>query len=327
MKRALVLAAALAAALPAALLAADVSFEGRWLLGGTPQASVEKTCTVRFYGSDAADATAATTVEGVPFKTDADGYFVVSAEVPAEMPDTFWVGVEPQGDGEIRPRLRVAPVPFALAAGEAALVKFSGPLAIDGEATVERLETTGDVSVDRLVVPPGGTLVTTNLQLSSMRVEGLSLSPSTPLGLLSAAGGDVSPDFDSFVGELLAAEVSLDSIFWLGTSAKASKSKWWTPDRDGFMLVALKATLGEKATCPEVTVAVGPTVVVNALPIGVGRGSATVVKRLVCVPVRAGERAEVLLVAKGAKYTLGETLAKYKPLIEARVRFVSFGRE
>lgn len=326
MKTKTLLSVLAAAALPAALPAAEMSFEGRWLLGGRPQESVDSTCEVRFYGTADA-ATPAATATAVPFRTDSDGYFAVQADVPAGMPDAFWAGVKPDGADEIVPRMCVAPVPYALAAAEAVLVTNDVKLVLSGSATVERVVAAGDATVDQWTIPPGGAVKATNLQTSSVRLVDVETRPGAALGLFAADGGDVSPDFDSFVGDSLIAELSKDSILFQGAKAKKTANGWWNARRDGFALIALKATLGEKATCPEVTVAVGPTVVVNALPIGSKRGKASVVKRFVCVPVRAGEKVEVTLVAKGAAYTGFEPLSQFKPIIEAKVGFVSFGRE
>ena len=118
-----VLSLAASAFVSCGALAADFSFEGRWMLpSGQPGANVDSTCTLRFYSADGASSPAGEQA-GVPFQTDKDGYFVVGGPVPANMPDTFWVGVKPAESDEIVPRFRVAPVPYAFAASEANLVE------------------------------------------------------------------------------------------------------------------------------------------------------------------------------------------------------------
>ena len=90
------IAPALAAALSAG--AADFSIEGQLFLSDALQTSVEKTCKVSFYGAENASSSLYET-NGVRLATDANGYFVLGASAPdyVELPDTFWVGVKPDG--------------------------------------------------------------------------------------------------------------------------------------------------------------------------------------------------------------------------------------
>ena len=322
-----------AALLPTALHAAEMSFEGRWLFGGTPQPSVDSTCEVRFY--DAADAAApAATVEGVPFKTDADGYFVVSAEVPAEMPDTFWAGVEPQGAGEISPRFRVAPVPFALAAGEAELVTNATQLALTGTATIERLTTTGDVEVDQWTVPSGGTIHARNLGLGSVRLTDLAMAPGGAVGLFGGSGGTLSADYDrleaSDGGEFSVAnaikEQRIITTFSLYTATPRSDSREWSFDRDGFLLVALKAEFCD-VDPPGAVVELNGLAHFACGQLGVRTGSQTTVKRCLCIPYRAGTKVRVVLQTRGSDDAPYFTRSDLVERVGAKLRLVPFGRE
>lgn len=318
-----------AAALPAALHAAEMGFEGRWLLDGHPQASVDSTCEVRFYDAEDASAPVATAT-AVPFRTDADGYFVVSADVPAEMPDAFWAGVAPAGGAEIVPRMCVAPVPYALAAAEAALVTNDIQLVLTGSATVERLVVAGNARVDRWTIPPDGTVKAKNLQTSSARLVGVSTRPNAALGLFAADGGRISADYDALEGESFGVEVTkADTLS--GNRSKVHKQSL-AFDRDGFLLVALKTDCSYSDVTPEATLVVGGTTIVDELhvPAVTTGGSGGTTKRFLCVPVRAGEKAEVSIRANGVLESniFSPTQWKYKTSrIDAKVRFVPFGRE
>lgn len=323
-----------AALLPAALPAAEMSFEGRWLLGGTPQPSVDATCEVRFY--DAADAAApAATVADVPFKTDAAGYFVVAAEVPAEMPDTFWAGVAPEGAGEISPRFRVAPVPFALAAGEAELVTNATQLALTGTATIERLSTTGDVEVDQWTVPSGGTIRARNLGLGSVRLTDLKMASGGAVGLFGVSAGNLSADYDRLAAssscELIVAnaiqEQRILSTLSIYTANPRADSREWSFDRDGFLLVALKAEFCD--VDPP-----GAVVELNGLShfacgqLGARTGSQTTVKRCLCIPYRAGTKVRVVLQTRGSDGSVPYfTRSGLVERVGAKLRLVPFGRE
>ena len=190
-------AAAALAALPAAafnfvvhvdppeLPPAEVTVEGAWLVGGEVRADVDSTCEAAFYASEDADEAIATASD-IPFKTDADGYFVLSLDVPdAVTNDMFWVGLAPDGSGEIEPRMRVAPVPFAIAAGHAALVEEDGRLNLTGTPTAEYASTTGAVLAETLTIPEDGALSGKNFQFDSVRVESISLPSGNGLRLFN----------------------------------------------------------------------------------------------------------------------------------------------
>ena len=130
---ALLAGAALAAA------AADVCYEGRLLdASGAVRAGETVAATLRAYETeDAAEAFAEKSVE---IATDADGLFAATASVdPPDGLDSFWIGVAPEGRAEIRPRMRVSPVPFAIVAARAELVSSDGPLALRGASSVDAL--------------------------------------------------------------------------------------------------------------------------------------------------------------------------------------------
>ena len=329
-----------AAALPAAIPAAEMSFEGRWLLDGHPQESVDSTCEVRFY--DAADAAMpAATATAVPFRTDSDGYFAVQADVPAGMPDAFWAGVKPNGADEIVPRMCVAPVPYALAADEAVLVTNELKLVLSGAATVERLVAAGNASVDQWTIPPGGTVKTKNLQASSARLVDVSTRPGAALGLFPTDGVRISPDYDAARGDTFAVEISQPSVFTTFTGHKL-ETRSYTPDRDSLLLVALTAGQNSSDVSPRISLTVGGTKIVDLLDITSPEATAAwnypfggkktrwwVTKRFLCVPVRAGETAEVALRAYAKKeHVWNGTTTEYKTTqIGAKVLLVPFGRQ
>lgn len=130
---ALLAGAALAAA------AADVCYEGRLLdASGAVRAGETVAATLRAYETEAA--AEAFAEKSVEIATDADGLFAATASVdPPDGLDSFWIGVAPEGRAEIRPRMRVSPVPFAIVAARAELLSSDGPLALRGASSVDAL--------------------------------------------------------------------------------------------------------------------------------------------------------------------------------------------
>ena len=318
-----------AAALPAALPAAEMSFEGRWLLNGFPRESVDSTCEVRFYDAEDA-ATPAATTSAVPFRTDADGYFIVLAEVPETMPDTFWAGVKPAGSAEIVPRMCVAPVPYALAAAEAVLVTNDEKIVLSGSAMVERFVVEESATVGQWTIPPGGIVRATNFQATSARLVGVTTRRGAALGLFDEGSGQISADYDTMNGaESFEAAVKIipvgSNLFSPYSQAvDGEESRTWTFDKDGLLLIAVKTQPKNMHPAPQLSVKVGATTIVDALSIGSDYTN-TAVKRFLCIPYRAGETVTVTLRARGGSgmITLPELAYAW---IDAKVKLVSFGR-
>ena len=222
------------------LCAADVSFDGRWLMDGEPQPLKTTTCTVSFYSSaDAASPVA--TLAGVPFKTDRDGYFVLSANAPSTLPDTFWVGVAPEGTGEISPRFRVAPAPFALAAVEAALVTNTTRFTLSGQAAIERLEVAGGMVVGDLTSANGQSIKGSNLATGSLRLSSLTLASGSSVGLFDTTSGVSSPSFDDF---------SYDKTLGVETLARTEWTEAVSPTDPNLTWHYLITTYDEKISEP-----------------------------------------------------------------------------
>ena len=315
----------------AALSAADFSYEGRWQRRGTPVASEDTTCEVRFYSSaDAADAE--TTFDGVPLRTDSDGYFVISTNSPASLPDTFWVGVKPEGANEISPRFRVAPVPFALDSAEAAIVTNDSVISISGTAQIERLDVSGDVVVKECVVKAGGTMSGNNVQVPSVTLTGLTLATSeSMLGLFESQSSFMNLDYDSFPAEhTVQTESELEAIpgtweIWAQTTTTEKAATLMPFDTDGFLVVALMSDTGLESPVPRVTLKVGQTMVLNNVEIGHVGGR---VSRIMSIPCRQGEMAQVKVRAIGAGRmdALSWIALHGRSAIGVKLRFVRIGR-
>ena len=311
--------------------AADFSFEGRWMKpSGTADANVDSTCTLRFYSAKDASSPVGERA-AVPFVTDRDGYFVVSGPVPENMPDTFWVGVQPEGAGEIVPRFRVAPVPYAFAASEANLVESDREVVVDGTATVRSLAVAGDVVTDEWLLPEGGEVTAWNLQVDNVRVEKMKLENATFFSMFRNEGA-VSPDYDRMSADRsVGAEVHayhggfMDFNLYAETRDNSMDA---TFDSDGFLVFAIKAQ-PKKCPAPEVTVTVGTETFVSNFRIGSDKGNNTV-KRCMTVPYRAGEQIRVYVKAVGYSDNVdgwwGGNVSDYTARIEVKVKLVRFGR-
>ena len=318
-----------------ALLAADFSFDGRWLVEGVPQTRITTTCTVSFYSSANA-ASPVATLFAVPFTTDRDGYFVVSTNAPSTLPDTFWAGVAPAGHGEISPRFRVAPAPFALAAVEAALVTNKTQFTLSGEAVVERLDVSGDMVAGDFTGASGQEIKAANLRADSLRLSSLELAGGSSIGLFDTTSGVSSPDYDTFPSDMtVSAKVSINrdlggsySRWYPRTETRTSSCSF---DTDGILLIALKSTTKAEAPVPAVSVKVGSASIHSAYPVGTA-GSANTVKRLMSIPYRAGETVSVTAHAwetpdAEGEFSLYKSQDRYETSIGAKVKLVRFGRK
>ncbi len=320
------IAPALAAALSVG--AADFSIEGQLFLSDTVQASVEKICKVSFYGAENASSPLYET-NGVRLVTDASGYFVLGASAPdsVELPDTFWVGVKPDGHEELPPRFRVAPVPFAFAADEAQLISTDEAFELAGVATIDRLDVSGDVETEDLVVATNSVVKTKNLSLDSAKIESISIPNGGLIGLFNANGATPSFDYDTFSAEVRAgveAKISdSGSIFSHDQSITKSMDLSHSFDGDGFLLIAIKA---DSKQCPasRLSVKIGGTTIYDRA-VGTDRGG--VVKRFMSVPYRSGEGVELKLTATGGGEVPFRRQDDYKSNIGVKLQLVRFGRK
>ena len=317
----------LAFAVSLGVCATDVSIEGQWRVNGINQLSKDTTCTLKFYGSPDGS-TALWTTNGCRLATDSSGYFVVGATVADEvsLPDTFWVGVTPAGSAEIEPRFRVAPVPFAIAAEEVELVKADSRLELSGEATIGRLETSGDVVVGDWMLPPNGQVSVRNLQLDSARLASVGLASGGKLGLFNDRASAASCDYDAIVADASSyaeAQIKASGYFFVrDDSVTKELEASHTFSGDGFLLLAIKADPKE---CPasQLSVKVGGVAIYDGA-IGSDRGG--VVKRLMSVPYRSGEEVKLKLTAKGGGTVPFGEQSSYKSNIGVKLHLIKFGR-
>ena len=116
--------AALAAEFPA-----GVTYEGRLIdASGKVQSNTTLTATLRAYETEGAE-TSFAAQEGLSISTDAAGFFAATATIPVPPAlQSFWIGVTPDGGSEIRPRMHVLPVPFAIKAFTAERLDSKDPL-------------------------------------------------------------------------------------------------------------------------------------------------------------------------------------------------------
>ena len=336
--------ALLASVAALAASAVDINIEGRWLENGVPAPLFNGTCTLALYGAESGG-DALGSASAVPFATDADAYFVVSAAIVPEetLPDTYWVGVTPAGGSEIVPRFRVAPAPFALAADFVKVLRSESELSLSGEATIDRIDVAGDATVKNWTIAPDSTVNVRNLQLANARLEKLTLCDAGMLGFFDNQGADPSYDYDSFVPEKsvsVMANVYLDWVTWGGYNLYAkprTRADSWTFDTDGILMVALKA---EPKKCPasRVTLKVGKTTILDNYPLGTdGDGSlatdvvAASVKRFMTIPYRAGEQVQITVQASGFSDKRGWGLifnkSQWESTAGAKVRLLRFGRK
>ena len=324
-KKIFLMAWALAAACSAN--AAEFSVEGRYFLSSAVQASLETTCEVKFYGTaNASDSLFAT--NGVRFATDVNGCFVLHASAPdhVELPDTFWVGVKPLGRGEISPRFRVAPVPFAFAADEALLLSTDRELELAGVAAIERLTVSGDVEAEDFVVTTNSVLKARNLQLDSAKITSLTMPNAGMLGLFNAKGATPSFDYDSFSAEKQASvEARIESsgsIITHDHSRDKSVDCSYTFAGDGFLLIAIRAD-SKKCPASKLSAKIGGTTIYDR---AVGTDKGGVVKRFMTVPYRSGEEVKLKLTAVGGGEIPFREQDNYKSNIGVKLQLVKFGR-
>ena len=321
----------LASVLALSASAADFSFDGRWLASnGQPRTNETRTCELRFYKSENASSPDETKT-GVTLATDGDGYFALSGTVPASMPDTFWVGLKPDGSAEISPRFRVSPVPYAFAACEAELVESKVDVTVSGTVSAESVTASEGVEVDEWALPSGGSVSATNLQLDKVRVDGLSLADASMISLFNSRGAVVSPDYD--VGGFdykVGVEVNayrggfLDANLYAKTrTADGDHECQW----DALAVIAIKAR-PKKCPRPKLTLKVGSATIFTDLQFGTDKSFDTV-KRCVTVPCRAGDHVVVHLTAVGYDDNVdgwwGGDTDDYKGRIDVGVKFVKLG--
>lgn len=310
--------------------AADVSIEGRWLVDGVPQISVDTICSLNFYGEQSAG-DALWTTNGCRLATDNAGCFVIGACAPesVSLPDTFWVGVTPAGKSEMSPRFRVAPAPFAFAAGTAELVKSDAALGVTGVARIERLEVAGDAVVEDWVIPAGGSMEVKNMQLPDVRLTSLEIVKGGLLGLFNDGGRIPSCDYDGFTPqngcewyvEAKITERGFARHDWSETQNKTASCRF---GHDGFLVIAIKA---DPLWCPSPTLSlkVGDLQVFSEKKFGTTTEPA--VKRFMTIPYRAGEEVTLFLSAKGRGEVpwLGQEYSKGG--IGVKLRLVRLGRD
>lgn len=321
----------LASVLALSASAADFSFDGRWLASnGQPRTNETRTCELRFYKSENASSPDETKT-GVTLATDSDGYFALSGTVPASMPDTFWVGLKPDGSAEISPRFRVSPVPYAFAACEAEFVESKVDVTVSGTVSAESVTASEGVEVDEWALPSGGSVSATNLQLDKVRVDGLSLADASMISLFNSRGAVVSPDYD--VGGFdykVGVEVNayrggfLDANLYAKTrTADGDHECQW----DALAVIAIKAR-PKKCPRPKLTLKVGSATIFTDLQFGTDKSFDTV-KRCVTVPCRAGDHVVVHLTAVGYDDNVdgwwGGDTDDYKGRIDVGVKFVKLG--
>ena len=196
--------------------AVTVTYDGRFMdASGDIQPMRNVNATIRTYA--AADSAGALSEARITFSTDAEGYFSVSTSALWIPPDcsTFWVGVTPDGYGEIAPRMRVSPAPFAIRAAQARALEVNGEFRVEGTAEITTLSGTQNANIgalaatDSLALNGGvngmGTLYTGKVNLGSSGRLSLFRAESTDWKQLMAlkiyAFGSEKSDTTSFVAQ------------------------------------------------------------------------------------------------------------------------------
>ena len=305
---ALLAGAALAAA------AADVCYEGRLLdASGAVRANETIPATLRAYETE--DAPTAFAEKGIEIATDADGLFAATASVdpPAGL-DSFWIGVAPGGSAEIRPRMRVSPVPFSIVAASAELLSSAGPISLRGVSSVGALA-------------PGASVAATNATLrgdavfrggvtGAGNVYFRDLDPGDGrLSMLRTAG----PDGISTRWENFAADVTLD-VDPSGFDKTESGSKTVVAADDGIAMVMVRAVISDNISFMvedyvAATLHNGDFAVLDRAPLLAREGAVT---RLFTFPVRKGMPVYLALVAHRRGWG-------HHALGQAKIKMVYFG--
>ena len=147
--------------------AVTVTYDGRFMdASGNIQSNTTINATIRAYAAaDSADALSDEVQ--ITFSTDAEGYFSISTSELWIPPDcnTFWVGVTPDGYGEIAPRMRVSPAPFAIRAAQARALEVDGEFKVEGTAEITTLSNAKIANIN--------TLIATNSLLMNSSVNGM----------------------------------------------------------------------------------------------------------------------------------------------------------
>lgn len=303
--------------------AAQFSFDGRWLSNGVVQSNMTTTCTVRFYSAEGAQS-ATQSRTGVALKTDSDGYFVISCEVPSGLPDVFWTGIVPQGGNEILPRSKVAPVPFAIAAASAKLVKDDNLVELTGTAAIHEINTTGNVTTDGLTLPLGGKIDVRNFTTPNVYVDTISFGNCCMFGLFNIGNGtSLTPDFSAMSADYqLGAKVQTTKGGFLSSQVyyhDNSSAIQFVTDKDGFVLISVKS---DKRDCPYCSLSLGnsTTQLISDLQFA----SET---RFITVPCRRRESFSLSLLAKstGGKTGWWSTDDNLIGSISVKIKFIYFG--
>lgn len=305
---ALLAGAALAAA------AADVCYEGRLLdASGAVRANETIPATLRAYETE--DAATAFAERSIEIATDADGLFAATASVdpPAGL-DSFWIGVAPGGSAEIRPRMHVSPVPFAIVAASAGLLSSDGPLALRGVASVDGLRTGAAVTATNATLRGNTTLRGDVTGAGGVFVRDLDVSVGGHLSMLRTARPDgLSTRWDDFEADRT---LEVETDFFDSTETKSTTV---VADDDGFAMVMIRAVESKHDFSGnpylEATLHNGDFYVLDRARLLEGYG---VVTRLFTFPVRRGK--PVLVELRAHRGTWGHNV-----LGEAKIKMVYFG--
>ena len=304
---ALLAGAALAAA------AADVCYEGRLLdASGAVQSNATIGATLRAYA--AAEASEAFAERSIEIATDADGLFAATAAVdaPAGL-DSFWIGVTPEGRGEIRPRMHVSPVPFAIVAASAELLSSAGPLALGGVSSAGALAPGASVTATNATLRGNSTFRGGVTGAGGVFIRDLDPGDGRLSMLRTAQPGGISTQWDGFAADRT---LEVEADFFNGTESRAMTI---VAEDDGFAMVMIRAVDSKHDYAGnhyvEATIHNGDFLVLDRSRLLEGYG---VVTRLFTFPVRKGRR--VLVELRAHRTAFGHNV-----LGEAKIKMVYFG--
>lgn len=220
-----------------ASLAADVTYEGR-LISSSGHAIAGETlaATLRAYETeDSADSFAESAIS---ISTDAQGFFAATASISVPTAyQSFWIGVTPEGDSEILPRMHVLPVPSAIKALTADRLESEEPIIIpagsslyannfssDAALTVTNAEFTGSATLSGGVQGAGNIYISDldpgNGHLSMLRTD-------NPEG--------ISKDFGTFVPDK-----TVEAWTYIPEEIKSTEI---TAEDDGFAIVSINSSM------------------------------------------------------------------------------------
>ena len=276
--------------------AASICYEGRFLnSSGTVQANKTIDATLSAYETENASTPFAT--KSITITTDASGHFAAVADGIDAPPSytTFWIGVTPSGHGEIRPRMRVSPAPFAIVSANVALMETSGRHVLEGTVGVSTLAATPSFTADDVTFTGATTLKGNVDGAQTVYLKKLDLEKGSLSMLRANSPGNISTRWDDFVAD---ATLSLtETTDFFSFTYNQTESLSITAEDDGFAIVLIKVAISvnDSSYWVEGTLENGDFRILNNTRIGRTQYNDASRSRVFTFPVRKGKAVKLTL--------------------------------